>query len=190
MRIVGGKFRGRIVFSPKGMRTRPTSDKVREALFDILGPAVEGTRFLDAFAGTGAVGIEAASRGAGSVVFIENDREALKVLRRNVEEISPEARVVAAGAERAVPGLCASGGAFDVAFFDPPYENAAEALALAERWAGEGLLADGGIFILEHAWKHPPDTTVRSLVLYDERRYGETVLSFFRKSGPNDGNIL
>jgi 16S rRNA (guanine966-N2)-methyltransferase len=179
MRIVGGTHRGRKLIAPKGNETRPTSDLVREALFDILGPAVEGARFLDAYAGTGAVGIEAVSRGAREVVLVENHRKALETIRKNLETTGAEARIITAEASRAFARLAGEGIAFDIVFLDPPYDRAAEALEAAARHVPEGLLAPEGVLILEHGVQHGP-ATPPGLELCDKRRYGETGLSFFR----------
>ena len=186
MRVVGGKHRGRTLFAPKGVRTRPTSDRVREALFDILGNGVADATFLDAYAGTGAVGIEAESRGARAVVFIEGNRQALAALRRNLAAAGIEARVVAADASKAFSLLCAEGIAFDFVFLDPPYKDADQSLELAGRYAHSGLLAPAGILVLEHDRRNPLRPRARCFELFDERRYGETVLSFFRRADIKD----
>src|SRR5438045_4581545 len=126
MRIIAGKVRSRQLKSLKGLTLRPTSDMLRETLFNILGPAVEGSRFLDLFAGTGAVGIEAISRGAALAVFVENHASTMRLLRENLAalEIKSEARVIASSASSAIAKLEKEIPAiFDFIFLDPPYTN-------------------------------------------------------------------
>ena len=118
MRVIAGEFRSRRLLSVPGTETRPTSDRLRETLFDILGPSVDGIVFVDGYAGTGAVGIEALSRGARSVIFIEKDRKALEILGKNLETLGITART------RVIQGsthLYLGGIASDIVFLDPPY---------------------------------------------------------------------
>ena len=182
MRIVGGTHRGRKLFAPKGSGTRPTSDFVREALFDILGPAIEDAKFLDVYAGTGAVGIEARSRGAREVILVEDDREALVTIRKNLVSLDLEAKVLPLDAKRAFARLTGDGLSFDFIFLDPPYDQAGESIELAARFVDEGLLANDGLVILEHRDKDRPATPA-GLEISDKRRYGETGLAFFTKVG-------
>jgi len=126
MRIIAGKFRSRQLKSLKRLALRPTSDMLRETLFNILGPRVEGSRFLDLFAGTGALGIEAISRGAISAVFVENHPAAVRLIRENLAslEINVEARIIASSVSPALEKLQKEGAAvFDFIFLDPPYTN-------------------------------------------------------------------
>src|SRR5262245_38258932 len=124
MRIISGELRGRRLKAPPGLATRPTSDRLREALFNILGGDVAGSRFLDVFAGSGAVGLEAYSRGADSVGFVEHSRRALALLEENVEHCgaSEGVRIVARDALSALRSLATKGEEFDIVFVDPPYE--------------------------------------------------------------------
>lgn len=123
MRIIGGRFRSRRLKPVPGLLTRPTPDRLREALFNVLAPRIEGAIFLDAYAGTGAVGIEALSRGARHTILIERNPEALVVLRENLHslELTNEATVVRGSATASLGGL-----ACDIAFLDPPYEQTTE----------------------------------------------------------------
>jgi 16S rRNA (guanine966-N2)-methyltransferase len=185
MRIVGGSHRGRRVISPPGEAVRPTSDRAREALFNILSHgdfAAEGIPFaeaavLDAFAGTGAFGLEALSRGAAEAVFIENDRDALVALRRNIAMLGETARtrVIAGDATRPPRALvpCA------VAFLDPPYKSGLAAPALAAL-AAAGWLAPGALAVVEVGAREPFASTDRFAVL-DERVYGAARLVFLRR---------
>jgi 16S rRNA (guanine966-N2)-methyltransferase len=188
MRIVGGSHRGRPLQAPPGDRIRPTSDRAREALFNILahrgwgpggGPAYAGVSVLDAFAGTGALGLEALSRGARRVIFLENDRTALATLRANVKALGEEARITIVPADAAKPPRATARCA--LAFLDPPYGKALAAPAL-ETLAANGWLEAGAVCVVETAAAEtlaPPD----GFTLLDERRYGAARLTFLRAPG-------
>lgn len=183
MRIVGGRFRGRRLRSPEGGDTRPTSEKVREALFDVLGPRVEGALFLDLFAGTGAVGFEALSRGAKGAVFSESRRTAHAVLRANAEALGlvpPAFRLLPVPAEKALAILKEEGFAPDVTFCDPPYSD--------EGWPGMlaamSSLLDwpfGCLLVVEHAAKRPPRCP-EGFALGKAYRYGDAGMTVFEKT--------
>src|SRR5262245_8949602 len=121
MRIIAGRAKGRTLFAPKGKTTRPTLDRVREALFSILGEAVEGTSVLDLFAGTGALGLEALSRGAVHATFVEEDRRVAAVLQRNITSVGGDTRVLLKPLPRALANL--AGNKFHLVFLDPPYDK-------------------------------------------------------------------
>jgi 16S rRNA (guanine966-N2)-methyltransferase len=189
LRIVGGIHRGRRLTAPAGEGVRPTSDRVREALFDILSHgrfASEGSPFaektvLDAFAGTGALGLEALSRGAIRAVLIENDREALAVLRRNIAALGEQdrAQVVATDATRPTRAGFPSA----VAFLDPPYGSGLGATALSAL-AAAGWLAPDAIAVVEIAARErfvPPP----GFAIEDERVYGAARLVFLRRHPTN-----
>ena len=186
MRIVGGSHRGRRLVAPPGETVRPTSDRAREGLFNILshgGFAVEGIPFadvavLDAFAGTGAFGLEALSRGAAEAVFVENDRDALVALRRNIAGLGETARsrVMVGDATRPprVTVSCA------VVFLDPPYKSGLAAPALMA-FAATGWLTPDALAVVEIGAREaflPPD----GFALLDERVYGAARLVFLRRS--------
>src|SRR5215510_11657662 len=123
MRVIAGEFRSRVLKSPPGLATRPTPDRLRESLFNILAPRIEGATFLDAYAGTGAVGIEALSRGAAKAIFLEKHREAAEVLEENVKSLGIAARasVLRGSVQLLLPRQTA-----DIYFLDPPYPRAKE----------------------------------------------------------------
>ncbi len=123
MRVIGGEFRSRVLKSVPGLATRPTPDRLRETLFNVLAPRIQDATFLDLYAGTGAVGIEAISRGAARAILIESNRAALSVIRDNLRSLGIESRaeVRQGSAARVIPMLAA-----DIVFLDPPYEKAAE----------------------------------------------------------------
>jgi 16S rRNA (guanine966-N2)-methyltransferase len=188
MRITGGTFRSRAISSPRGDETRPTSDRVREALFSILtsradGPALEGARVLDLYAGTGALGLEALSRGAAQVVFVERRRETLTALRANIASlgVEKETRVISRSVESVMGEAVGDLGAFDVIFADPPYADVQSGAAprTLDRILGAGALAAGGLFVLEHASK-TSSPTLKSVTCLDFRRYGDTQITFYR----------
>lgn len=177
MRIVAGRLGGRRLVAPKGAATRPTGDRVKEALFSVLG-SLEGARVVDLYAGTGALGLEALSRGASHVVLVESASPALAALRENVRVLGCETSctLVAARVERIVDRL-AKQGPFDLVLADPPWAEVAEATrAIAELVAAGGLAREGTV-VLEHAAEDAP--SIAGLAVRDRRRYGDTGLALF-----------
>ena len=182
MRIIGGQSRGRTIRLPAGCRIRPTTDRVKGALFDILG-SVEGNSILDLFAGCGNVGLEALSRGACGAVFVEKDLRLIEAIRQNLRFLGFEGRaeVIAADAEEGIRRLRKRGACFDLLFTDPPYEEGFLTKILTRLESGE-LLTDDGIIILQHSLREPLEQSVtEALVVSDQRRYGDTLLSFLTK---------
>jgi len=176
MRITGGTGRGRTLKVPAGSKVRPTSDKVKQALFNILGEKVPGAAFLDLFAGAGGIGIEALSRGAERVVFVDGSRESLEIVRHNIEQagFGARAEVVLSKAE---PFLKKRSGPYDIVFLDPPY--AVEMLPLLQLIAASDVLKANAIVITEHFKKQVSPVTAGVLALYREAKYGDTVLAFY-----------
>ncbi|HET8673276.1 MAG TPA: 16S rRNA (guanine(966)-N(2))-methyltransferase RsmD [Thermoleophilaceae bacterium] len=173
MRIVAGKFKGRRLSAPAGRATRPTADRVREALFSILGP-LEGERVLDLFAGSGALGIEALSRGAAAAVFVDSEQRAVAAIRRNLDALGAEAAVHRRDALAFLRGQ--HDGSFDLVFLDPPYSSASElAGALSELLPA--ALAEGARIVSESDKRTPLELT---LPLVDERVYGDTRIAIHR----------
>ncbi len=175
MRVTGGNLRGRRLRSPQG-GLRPSSDRVREAVFARLD-GIDGCAVLDLYAGTGALGIEAVSRGATTAVFVERAARCLRVLRANVTALgsSADTRVVADDAPRAVKRLARAGQRFDLVFVDPPYASGEIARAL-EAIAGSDVLKDGAMVVVESGRRQPP-VPIAGLAVLDERRYGDTLIS-------------
>jgi 16S rRNA (guanine966-N2)-methyltransferase len=167
VRVVAGDFKGRRLVAPRGMRTRPTADRVREALFSMLGDVSEA-RVLDLFAGSGALGIEALSRGAASAVFVERDPRAAAAIERNLSSLGLDQRVLR---QDALSFLArAEGGTFDLVFCDPPYDSASRlAGPLAERLPA--LTAEGARIVIESDKRRPLELP---LPLVKERTYGDT----------------
>jgi 16S rRNA (guanine966-N2)-methyltransferase len=174
MRVVAGRFGGRRLAAPPGRGTRPTSDRVREALFSSLGP-IDGARVLDLYAGSGALGIEALSRGARSALLVERDPRAVAVIRANLEALGlaePEAQVHSGTARAALRNASARGDTYDLIFLDPPYRSAPE--LGRELSAALGSLLEGGGRVVSESDRRTP--LELDLPLTHERRYGDTLI--------------
>jgi len=172
MRIISGTRKGARIFAPKGLMTRPTSDRVREAAFNLIGP-VDDAVVLDLFAGSGAMGLEALSRGAASVTFVESDRDACRTIDRNLEKLGLEgARVVQRDVLRALPTERRQ---YDLVLIDPPYELV-ESLHMPLATHLPRLLAPGGLVLYETGARQEPDLP---LGLRTSRKYGSVRLSLF-----------
>ncbi len=177
MRIVAGSARGRRLVAPAGLATRPTSDKVRGAIFNVLGQFFEGGRVLDLYAGSGALALEALSRGCARAVCVERDGLALEVLRQNAEVCGFADRVEVVRAELPAGLSRLSPGRFALAFVDPPYAVGPEAVL-----PGLGaLLVRGGRAVIEHDARRPPPDPAGALSLVDRRAYGDTGISIYRR---------
>lgn len=182
MRIIGGQAKGRRIDVPTGQTLRPTSDRIKEALFNILGP-VEHLRFLDLYAGTGNVGIEALSRGAAGAVFVEKIPPLAAALRKNLERLgfSGHGQIIALDAGKAIEQLARRGATFDLIFADPPYRKGLVGLTVRLLNACPCLLAATGTVILQHAAAEPLELEGKTAFeLAEERRYGDTTLSFLQ----------
>lgn len=188
MRVIAGQYRSRILNAPRGMDTRPTSDRLRETLFNVLAPRINGAIFLDLFAGSGAVGIEALSRGAREAIFVEQAEPALRVIRANLASLgirggyALEARGVAAALNR----LAEAGRKADLIFLDPPYRQADEYGTALHLLGGEcaSLLSSGAIVIAEHEKRRELEPRYGVLVRYRVLRQGDAVLSFYSEANP------
>jgi 16S rRNA (guanine(966)-N(2))-methyltransferase RsmD len=186
MRVIAGTYKSRILKSLKGLALRPTSDRLRETLFNVLAPNIVGSRFIDLFAGTGAIGIEALSRGAAEVVFIENHAPTVTLIRRNLESlgITTGATVLAVDALRGLAMLAArknSGTpAFDHIFLDPPYAAAEDYSRVLEFLGSADLLAPGGIVVAEHRRNFDLLEGLGALTRFRVLKQGDAALSFYR----------
>lgn len=184
MRIIGGIYRSRRLRAPSGTSTRPTSDRVREALFGILeaASAIEGARALDLYAGTGALALEALSRGAAAAVLVESSRTALAVLRANIQDLGLDGRATVVAADvRGVASRLAADGPFDLVFADPPWKSAEAGgpAQILEALARAGALSVRALVVLEHSARTSPPEVV-GLTLADTRRYGDTALAIYK----------
>jgi len=179
MRIVAGRWRGRTLKSPTWDGLRPTSDRLRETLFNILGPSIQGMRVLDGYAGTGAIGLEALSRGAAHVTFVEQDPRAVRLIEANLAALggSPAKPVIIrAGLSDAAGRLAAE--AFDLIILDPPYADTAATDALA---AAAGLASAGTRIVVEHAARHAPPDAHGPLRRTRTVTAGDSALSFYER---------
>jgi 16S rRNA (guanine966-N2)-methyltransferase len=186
MRIIAGTYRSRILKSLKGPALRPTSDRLRETLFDVLGLSVEGSRFLDVFAGTGAVGIEAISRGATQAVFIENHGPAATLIRRNLESLGLRSgfQILAEDALRGLSKLAGrhrrDDAGFDFVFVDPPYAAGEQYDRVLEFLGSAAFFAAGAIVIAEHRRTVELAELVGRLERSRILRQGDAALTFYR----------
>ena len=180
MRIISGKFKGRKLSSFKGTRIRPTSDRVREAIFDILTVVWEGTQVLDLFAGTGGLGIETLSRGAREVFFVENDPQAAMILEKNIKtlDLTGKCEIARLSVKEGIKFLRRKGQKFDVVFLDPPYGKGLADSTL-DLLAKSAMLREGGLVVVEHYHKETLLDHYQMLQRSDQRKYGSTGVSFF-----------
>jgi 16S rRNA (guanine(966)-N(2))-methyltransferase RsmD len=192
MRVIAGTLRSRTLQAPAGLATRPTSDRLRETLFNVLAPRIEGARFLDLYAGSGAVGIEALSRGAGQVVFVEKAQPAIKVLRANLDRLGLISgfRIISGSAG----GYLRNRGGdarFDLVFLDPPYDAVAEyadVLGLLGEDAA-GVLIEGALVIAEHRRKERLEDEYGNLRRARLLQQGDAALSFYASSGKQEQDM-
>jgi 16S rRNA (guanine966-N2)-methyltransferase len=172
MRVIAGRYRGRRLQAPPGDATRPTSDRVREALFSVLAGRVEGARVLDLFAGSGALGIEALSRGAAEATFVDTAPAAIRAVRANLEALDAAAEVRRADARRFLGSASAAARQYDLVFLDPPYRLAGR-LGSELTAALPAVLAPGAAVVAESDRRAPLEL---ALPILDERRYGDTLI--------------
>lgn len=180
MRVIGGIYRGRRLRTIEGLAVRPTSDRLRETLFNILTPVIAGSRLLDLCAGSGAVGIEALSRRAEHATFVEISRRACSVIEDNIRslDIKNEATIINREAISALKWMTAEDKQFDIIFFDPPY--ASDLYEKVMKIVGSGdLLAEGGIMVVEYRAKTPPQSQYGKLQIYRQVKHGDSSLGFY-----------
>ena len=183
MRIVSGRFRGRALATPPGLATRPTSDRARQALFNVLehagwSPGLGGRRVLDLFAGSGAMGLEALSRGAASAVFVESDRDACRVINANLDKLRlTGARVLCSDVHAALAAEAVAGRRYDLVLVDPPYEMFASLQPALAAYLPT-VLAEDGLLVVETGAKQEPELP---LAKRTSRRYGAARLTLFEQ---------
>ena len=180
MRVIAGKYRSRVLKSALKLRLRPTSDRLRETLFNVLGALVEDSLFVDVFAGTGAVGIEAMSRGAREAVFIESHAAGARLIRQNLESLGIRAEVIEADAVRGLESLSARRVAADFIFLDPPYENEDDYVRVLEFLDASHLIAPSGLVIAEHRSSMELPERFDRLECSRILEQGDAALSFYR----------
>jgi len=180
MRVIAGTYKGRRLKTLEGFSVRPTSDRLRETLFNILAPRIEGTRFADICAGSGAIGIEALSRGAGEVIFIESSLKSARIISENLRNcgIRENYRVINRDALRTLKHFASEKAQFDIIYFDPPYGSD---LYTPVMWsiAKNDLLAEDGVVIVEHRRQTPLAPNYDRLRPYRQVTQGESILTFF-----------
>lgn len=181
MRIISGTYRGFRLRSLKGASLRPTSDQMRETLFDVLGPSVVRSRFLDGYAGSGAVGLEALSRGAAEVVLVENNRGAQELIRGNLEalRVTTQVRLIGSRLETALDRLAQAPVTFDYVFLDPPYAEIAAYHRVLRRLGRSSLLASSSTVIAEHSRHVLLEQNYGSLARRRSIRHGDSQLTFY-----------
>lgn len=195
MRVIAGIYRSRMLKSLKGLALRPTSDRLRETLFNVLGAGIQDSRFLDVFAGTGAVGIEALSRGADYVGFVEKHTPSAALIRKNLEalKVSSGVTVICADALRGLESLEAkirAGGApYDYIFIDPPYAAIEDYSRVLRNLGASKLLADTGIVIAEHRKTFDLPESFATLKRVRILRQGDAALSFYRRQKSRESAI-
>lgn len=179
MRVISGTLRGRRLVAPPGLATRPTADRIRESVFNILAGGMQAKQVLDLFAGTGALGIEALSRGAAGAVFVDQAKAALAAIRSNIRNLDLEdrTRVIQWNILKGLHCLASKPAIFDLVFMDPPYEAHALTPAL-NALVTCGALAPAARIVIEHSIREPLAFPMDQLTLTDQRRFGKTLVSF------------
>ena len=179
IRIIGGELKGRKLVTVPGIETRPTADRVRESIFNILSTSVRGALVLDLFAGTGAMGIEALSRGAKSVVFADNDKTALAALSKNIMMCALESRanIIKWNILKNLNIICSFPAAFNLVFIDPPYNKGMIQMTLSNL-SKSRCLEIGARVAIEHSPREPISANDQNFKISDQRRYGKTLVSF------------
>lgn len=185
-RVVAGKAKGTILIAPKGRHSRPTADKTKEAIFSSIDPYLYDAKFLDLFAGTGQMGIEALSRAASEAVFVDNSRPAIQAIRTNLKKthLEDQARVLQSSANSAVKKLLAAEEVFDIIYFDPPYADFANLLEQINESSLAKLLNDDGILIIEEDsqdFKEENAVELTMFTLLRRGKYGQAMVSFYEK---------
>jgi 16S rRNA (guanine(966)-N(2))-methyltransferase RsmD len=182
MRIISGQYRGLTIKTLKGGKLRPTSEQLRETLFDVLGPSVEGARFLDGYAGSGAVGLEALSRGASEVVFIEHHRPAAELIRQNLAALKIDSgfRLLTCAVLTGLERLAEQGERFDFVFLDPPYDAIREYHQTLRDFGRGNLLLSGSLVVAEHSRHVRLEEKYGDLHRTRLIRHGDAQLAFYR----------
>ena len=190
MRVIGGIAKGRRLSVPKGSAVRPTADRVKESLFNILPRDLSGTRVLDLFAGSGNLSIEALSRGAESATLVEASERSAAAIRENLSRLAfnDRAQVLLMPVARALRAFAKRGATFDVILLDPPYDQNLVGVSL-DLVAQGHLLSAVGTAVAEHSVREAVKPSYGALILNDQRRYGDTLLSFFRHATKSEPHL-
>ena len=189
MRLTSGAASGAKIYSPKGLSTRPALARVRNSLFNILAAKLQDKNVLDLFAGTGSIGLEAISMGAGFTVFVDNDPRCLEIIARNCEKlkVTGKVRMIRNDVFKILNFLVKLEIKYDIVFIDPPYDlydfDNMRLVKLVSVLAESEVTNPGALFILEHRVKNGLNSTPQNVKLTDYRKYGQTALSFYQKLG-------
>lgn len=180
-RIIAGKAKGTIIDTPAGMQIRPTSDRAKEALFNILRDSIENRKVLDLFSGTGSLGLEAVSRGAVSCLFVDNNKNSINIIERNISKchFENQCEIICAGVEKALGMLGRKKSKFGCIFMDPPYGKKLLKSTI-EKIGENDIIVDGSIIIVEHEKNEMPPEETDVFKCYDRRRYGAVNFSFYK----------
>lgn len=181
MRIITGSAKGTKLFAPKGLKVRPTADRVKESVFNILGGFIVGTSVLDLFAGTGNLGLEALSRGANFAIFVDNDENSVRIIKKNIvaTKFLQQATVVRMEAIKIIERYYKEGQFFDLIFCDPPY-NRGLYTEILQQVSKYNLLKPNGCLVFEHS-KHEESDCPDGLAVFRVQQYGETMVTFIQK---------
>ncbi len=181
LRVLGGKYRSLLLQSPRGAQTRPTTSMLRKAVFDMVQSSIEGSRFLDLFAGSGAIGIEALSRGAATATFVESHKDALRCIKANLATLKVEATVYSYDVFEVLKKLEKKGETFDIIYADPPYHITTIYEELLSYLDSSSLLSKGGTLFLESLSPSPlKKMELKHLLPIDQRRFGTSLLHQYR----------
>jgi len=183
MKIIGGQAKGRKIYLPKGVQCRATTDRTKEALFNIL-PSMEGKTFLDLFAGTGNIGIEALSRGVEKAVFVEKNTLLVKAVKENLNRcgLKDKYTLIASTVENGIRMLAKRKEQFDIIFADPPYMKGFIQKTL-NILSDITLISENGIIVMEHSYREKFKSNNNKIILVDQKRYGDTMITFFEVKG-------
>jgi len=187
MRIIAGEYRGRIIKMPKDGRVRPTQDRVREAIFNVISKAVPGSKVLDLYAGSGAFGIEAISRGAELAVFSDTNIKCIDIVKSNIALLGIEdssVNILKKDAIKTIESLDGKGNKFDLVFLDPPYIDGSIAKNTLIKIGACDILSGRSFVIAEHSAKHEMPYHTGSIRLLKKSKYGDTAVSFYYRSNP------
>ncbi|MBC2696250.1 MAG: 16S rRNA (guanine(966)-N(2))-methyltransferase RsmD [Desulfobacteraceae bacterium] len=187
LRIIGGELRGKKLYTIPGTLIRPTADRLRESIFDILSYLVKEAVVLELFAGTGALGIEALSRGANSAVFIDNNKKALSVVERNIQSCAVDSRsqIIRWNIVKNLKCIKSVDSQFNLVFMDPPYNNGLIKPTLINLY-NSGSLGNDACIIVEHTPFEPVPAICKPFELVDQRKYGKKLISFIKERGRNN----
>jgi len=181
VRIISGQYRGRVLKSPPNLQVRPTSDRLRETLFNVLAPRIEGSQFLDLCSGSGAIGIEALSWGAAHVTFVDKSRKMCGLIEANLDMIEvpePETDVVMADAAEFVRRAAAKAEkSWDIVFYDPPYDS--DYMHVLSVFGANGLISPGGVLVVEHYYKNTLKDSIDEIRRWRLLKQGDSCLSFY-----------